>query len=155
MFKLLHNCPNLKHQQNNAQNSLSQASIVCELLYVLYVQARFRKDRGTREKLPSKKQEDTRKTSASILLITLKHVQIYCVDLKQTKNLWKILQEIGISDHLTCFLTNLCSGQEATVRTRYEMTDWFQIGREYIKAAYCHPVYLIYMVISVQLLSRV
>ena len=43
--------------------------------------------------------------------------------------LWKILQEMGIPDHLTCFLRNLYAGQEATVRTRNGTTDWFQIGK--------------------------
>ena len=43
--------------------------------------------------------------------------------------LWKILQEMGIPDHLTCFLRNLYAGQEATVRTRHGTTDWFQIGK--------------------------
>ena len=48
-----------------------------------------------------------------------------CVDHNQ---LWKILQEMGISDHLTCLLRNLYVGQEATVRTEHRKTDWFQIG---------------------------
>ena len=48
-----------------------------------------------------------------------------CVD--QNK-LWKILQEMGTPDHLTCLLRNLCAGQEATVRTGHG-TDWFQIGK--------------------------
>ena len=43
--------------------------------------------------------------------------------------LWKILQEMGIPDHLTCLLRNLNAGQEATVRTEHETTDWFQIGK--------------------------
>ena len=43
--------------------------------------------------------------------------------------LWKILQEIGIPDHLNCLLTNVHAGQEATVRTGYGTTDWFQIGK--------------------------
>ena len=42
---------------------------------------------------------------------------------------WKILQEMGIPDHLTCLLTNLYAGQEATVRTGHGTTDWFQIGK--------------------------
>ena len=42
---------------------------------------------------------------------------------------WKILQELGIPDHLTCFLINLYAGQEATVRTGHGATDWFQIGK--------------------------
>ena len=49
-----------------------------------------------------------------------------CVD---HNKLWKILQEMGILDHLTCFLRNQYAGQEATVRTRHGTTDWFQIGK--------------------------
>ena len=45
------------------------------------------------------------------------------------KNLWKILKEIAIPDHLTCFLRNLYAGQEATVRTEHGTTDWFQIRK--------------------------
>ena len=48
-----------------------------------------------------------------------------CVD---HNKLWKILKEMGIPDHLTCLLRNLCAGQEATVRTGHG-TDWFQIGK--------------------------
>ena len=43
--------------------------------------------------------------------------------------LWKILKEIGIPDHLTCLLRNLYAGQEATVRTGHETMDWFKIGK--------------------------
>ena len=50
-----------------------------------------------------------------------------CVD---HNKLWKILQEMGIPDHLTCLLRNLHAGQEAIVRTRHGTTDWFQIGKE-------------------------
>ena len=49
-----------------------------------------------------------------------------CVD---HNKLWKILQEMGIPDHLTCLLRNLYAGQEATVRTGHGTTDWFQIGK--------------------------
>ena len=59
--------------------------------------------------------------------------------------LWKILQEMGIPDHLSCLLRNLYAGQEATVRIGHGTTDWLQIGKEYVKAAYCHPAYLTYM----------
>ena len=45
------------------------------------------------------------------------------------KKVWKILQEMVIPDHLTCLLRNLHAGQEATVRTGYGTTDWFQIGK--------------------------
>ena len=59
--------------------------------------------------------------------------------------LWKILQEMGIPEHLTCLLRNLYAGQEAIVRTGHGKMDWFQIGKEYVKAVYCHPAYLTYM----------
>ena len=49
-----------------------------------------------------------------------------CVD---HNKLWKVLKEMGISDHLTCLLTNLYAGQEATVRTWHGIKDWFQIGK--------------------------
>ena len=49
-----------------------------------------------------------------------------CVD---HNKLWKILKEMGISDHLTCLLRNVYAGQEATVRTGHGTTDWFQIGK--------------------------
>ena len=54
-------------------------------------------------------------------------------------------KEMGIRDHLTCLLRNLDAGQEATVRTGHGTTDWFKIGKEYIKAVYCYPAYLTYM----------
>ena len=44
-------------------------------------------------------------------------------------NLWKILKEVGIPDHLTCLQRNLYAGPEATVRTGHGTTDWFQIGK--------------------------
>ena len=59
--------------------------------------------------------------------------------------LWKILKEMGLPDHLTYLLRNLYAGQEATVRTRYGTTDWFKLGKEYLKAVHCHPSYLTYM----------
>ena len=72
----------------------------------------------------SKNKESSRKTSTSALLTTPKTFD--CVD---HNKLWKILKELGISDHLTCLLRNLYTGQEATVRTGHATTDWFQIGK--------------------------
>ena len=46
-----------------------------------------------------------------------------------SNELWKILKEMGIPDHLTCLLRNLYAGREATVRTGHGTTDWFQIGK--------------------------
>ena len=56
--------------------------------------------------------------------------------------LWKILKEMGISDHLTCRLRNLYAGQEATVRTGHGTTAGSKQEKEYIKAVYCHTAYL-------------
>ena len=64
-----------------------------------------------------KKQESSRKTSTSALLITPKLLTVWI-----TTN-WKILQEMGIPDHLTCFLRNLHAEQEAIVRTGHGTTD--------------------------------
>ena len=50
-------------------------------------------------------------------------------DCMDHNKLWKILQEMGIPDHLTCLLRNLYAGQEATVRTGHGTMDWFQIGK--------------------------
>ena len=66
-------------------------------------------------------------------------------DFVDHNKLWKMLKEMGIPDHLTCLLRNLYAGQKATVRTGHGTTDWFQIGKECIKAVYCHPAYLTYM----------
>ena len=58
--------------------------------------------------------------------------------------LWKILQDLGIPDDLTCLLRNLYSGQEATVRTGHGQQTGSKSGKEYVKAVYCHPAYLTY-----------
>ena len=62
-----------------------------------------------------------------------------CVD---HNKLWKILKEMGIPDHLTCLLRNLYAGQETTVRTGHGTTDGSKLGKEYVKAVYCHSAYL-------------
>ena len=65
-----------------------------------------------------------------------------CVD---SNKLRKILKKMGIPDHLTCLLRNLYAGQEATVRTDMEKETGSKLGKEYIKAVYCHLAYLTYM----------
>ena len=70
-----------------------------------------------------KKQKSSRKTSISALLTMPKPLTMWI-----TIN-WKILKEMGIPDHLTCFLRSLYAGQEATVRTGHGTPDWFQIGK--------------------------
>ena len=70
-----------------------------------------------------KKQESSRKTSISALLTTPKPLTVWIA------TNWKILQDTGIPDHLTCLLRNLYAGQEATVRTRHGTTDCIQTGK--------------------------
>ena len=107
------------------------------------VQAGFRKGRGTREQTANihwiiKKAREFQK---NIYLCFINYAKAFdCVD---HNKLWKILQEMGIPEHLTCLLRNLYAGQEATVITGHGTTDWFQIG--YVKAVYCQPAYLTYM----------
>ena len=93
------------------------------------VQAGFRKGRGTRDQIANicwiiKKPRVFQK---NIYFCFIDYAKAFdCVD---HSNLWKILQEMGIPDHLTCLLENLYAGQETTVRTIHETTDWFQIGK--------------------------
>ena len=83
------------------------------------------------------------KTSISALLTIPKPLTVWI-----TTN-WKILQEMGIPDYLTCLLRNLYAGPEATLRTRYGTTDWFQIGKGvhqgYILSPYLFNLYAEYI----------
>ena len=103
------------------------------------VQAGFRKGRGTRDQI------------ANILWIMekarefQKNIYLCFLDYVDHNNLWKIPQEMGIPDHLTCPLRNLNAGQEATVRTGHGTTDRFQIGKGIHQACILSPCYLIYM----------
>ena len=93
------------------------------------VQAGFRKGRGTRDQITNicwiiKKAREFQK---NIYFCFIDYTKAFdCVD---HNKLWKILQEMGIPDQLTCHLRNLYAGQEATVRTGHGTTDWFQIGK--------------------------
>ena len=87
-----------------------------------------------------KKQERSRKT---IYFCFIDYAKAF--DCVNHNKLWKILKEMGIPVHLTCLLRNLCASQEATVRTGHGTTDGFKLGKEYVKAVYCHPAYLISM----------
>ena len=62
-----------------------------------------------------------------------------CVD---HKKLWKILKDIRITDHLTSLLRKLYADQEATAKTRHGTQIGSKLGKEYVKAIYCHPAYL-------------
>ena len=93
------------------------------------VQAGLRKARGTRDQIASIRWiiEKAREFQKNISFCFIDYVKAFdCVD---HNKLWKVLQEMGIPDHLTCLLRNRYTGQEATIRTRYGTTDWFQIGK--------------------------
>ena len=94
-----------------------------------YVQAGFRKGRGTRDQIANirwiiKKAREFQKNNYFCFIDYVK-----AFDYVDHNKLWKILQEMRILDHLTCILRNLYAGQEATVETGHETTDWFQIGK--------------------------
>ena len=93
---------------------------------LLDVQAGFRKGRGTRDQTANICwiMEKARKfQKKKIYFCFIDYTKAFdCVD---HSKLWKFLREMGIPDHLTCLLRNLYSGQEATVRTVHETTDWF------------------------------
>ena len=93
------------------------------------VRAGFRKGRGTRDPIANIRWiiEKAREFQKNIYFCFIDYVEAFdCVD--QNK-LWKILQEMGIPDHLNCLLRNLYAGQKATVRTGHGTADWFQIGK--------------------------
>ena len=87
------------------------------------VQDGFRKGRGTRDQIANIRwiTEKAREFQKNIYFCFTDYAKDFdCVD---HNKLWKILKEIEIPDHLTCFLRNLYAGQEATVRTGHETTD--------------------------------
>ena len=93
------------------------------------VQAGFRKGRGTRDQIANILwiMEKAREFQENIYFCFFDYAKAFdCVDYNQ---LWKILKEVGIPDHLTCLLRNLYAGHEATVRTGHRTTDGFQIGK--------------------------
>ena len=90
------------------------------------LQAGLRKGRGTRDQIANIYWiiEKAREFQKNIYFCFIDYAKVFdCV------KLWKILQEMGIPDHLTCLLRNLYAGQETTVRTGHGTTDGFQIGK--------------------------
>ena len=103
-----------------------QQYVNCELPDV---QTGFRKVRGTRDQIANICWiiEKAREFQKNIYFCFIDYAKTFdCVD---HNKLWKILQEMGIPDHLTCLLRYLYAGQKATVRTEHGTTDWFQIGK--------------------------
>ena len=93
------------------------------------IQAGFRKGRGPRDQIANICWiiEKAREFQKNIYFCFIDYAEAF--DYVDHNKLWKILKEMGIPDHLTSLLRNLCAGQEATVRTGYGTTDWFQIGK--------------------------
>ena len=93
------------------------------------VQAGFRKGRGTRYQIANIWWiiEKAREFQKNIYFCFIDCAKAF--DYLDHNKLWKILKEMRIPDHLTCFLKNWYEGQEATVRTGHGTTDWFQIGK--------------------------
>ena len=109
------------------------------------VQARFRKDRGTRDQIANICWiiEKARAFQKNIHFCFTNYAKAFdCVDHNE---LWKNLKEMGIPDHLTCLLRNLYAGQEQQLELDIEQQTGSKSGKEYVKAVYCHPAYLIYM----------
>ena len=107
------------------------------------VQAGFRKGRGTRDQTANIRWiiEKPREFQKNIYFCFIDYAKaIDCVD---HNKLWNILNEMGILDYITGLLRNLYAGQEAT---ELNMEQWTgsKLGKEYIKAVYCYPAYLIY-----------
>ena len=105
----------------------------------------FRKGRGTRGQIANICWiiEKAREFQKNIYFCFIDYDKAFdCVDHNRQ---WKILKEMGIPDHLTGFLRNLYTSQEATVRTGHGTANCFQFGKGVLKAVYCHPAYLTYM----------
>ena len=91
------------------------------------VQAAFRKGKGTRDQIANIHWVIKKARVFQENIYSIYYAKTF--DCMGHNKLYKILQEMGIPDHLTCLLRNLYAGQAATVRTRHGTTDWFQIGK--------------------------
>ena len=131
MFKLLHKCIHLTHYITSKAilkilQPRPQQYVNRELPHV---QGGFGKGRGTKDQIANICwiTEKAREFQKNIYFCFIDYAKAFdCVD---HNKLWKFFQEMGIPDHLTCLLRNLYAGQEATIRTGYGTTDWFQIGK--------------------------
>ena len=143
MLKLPHNYTHLT--RNKVMLEILQARPQQVVTWELRdEQAGFRKGRGTRDQIISIHWivEKAREFQENIYLCFIDYMKgFYCVD---HAKLWKILKEMGIPDHLTCLLSNLYTGQEATIRTLHGQLSGSKLEKEYIKAIYCHSAYLTY-----------
>ena len=101
----------------------------------------FRKGRGTREQIARIRRiiEKAREFQKYIYFCFIDYTKAF--DYVDHNKLWKILKEMGILDYLTCLLRNLYAGQEPTT----EKQTGSKLGKDYVKAVYCHSAYLTYM----------
>ena len=116
-----------------------QQYVNCELPDV---QAGFRKGKGTRDQNANICWiiEKAREFQKNTYFCFISYAKVF--DCVYHNKFWKILQEMGIPDHLTCLLRNLYAGQEATFRLDMEQQTGSKSGKEYVKVVYCHPAYL-------------
>ena len=109
------------------------------------VQAGFRIGRGTRDQTANICWiiEKAREFQKNIYFCFIDYAKAFdCVD---HNKLWKILKEMGIPDHLTCLLKTCMQVRKQQLELDMEQLTGSRLGKEYIKAVYCHPVYLTYM----------
>ena len=87
------------------------------------VQAIFRKSRGTKGQIANFHGiiEKVRELQKNVYFCFIEYAKAF--DCVNHNKLWKMLKEMGLPDHLTCLLRNMCAGQEATVRTGHGTTD--------------------------------
>ena len=103
----------------------------------------FREGRGTRDQIANIcwNIEKAQEFQKNIYFCFIDYTKAFdCVD---HNNLWKILKDMGIPDHLTSLLRNPYAGQEATELDMEQTSS--KLGKEYLKAVYCHPAYLTYI----------
>ena len=107
-------------------------------------QAGFRKGRGTRDQIANICWiEKAREFQKNIYFCFIAYAKAFdCVD---HNKLWKILKEMGIPDHVTGLLRNLYVVKKQQLKPDMEQQTGSKLGKEYIKAVYCHPVYLTYI----------
>ena len=144
MFRLTHNCTHLTCQQSNAQNSPRQASTVCELRTSRCVSWIQKKTDEAEIKLSAsvgsqKKQENSRKTSTSASLTTLKPLTVWI-----TTNHGKFLRDGNTRPPYLSPEKSVCRSRNNSQKCTWKLTG-SKLGKEYINAVYCHPAYLMYM----------
>ena len=109
------------------------------------IQAWFRKGRRTRDQIANTCWiiRKARELQKNIYFCFIDYAKAF--DCVGHRKLWKILQEMGIPDHLTCLLKNLLQVKKQQLEPDMEKQTGSKSGKEYIKAVYCHSAYLTYM----------